>query len=235
MIKSYNHISQRVDSITSKRGLSMANFRTKDGSVIEYYQFALRMASILDKIYFAAKCVEYLGKIYKQRTKSHEVAIDSITKTLPHDFTFYMDVFFTFSYSAFDYVAQVLHMMINTGLKEDQVYFANVIQSLASPKSPNSCLLFDALIKESEKGWIYELRHYRVFTAHHATIPLTRRFSYTAKDQTVEILDAMLPDNPKDAPHTFNKKRELVPYCVDVLSKELDSMKDIFDFIGSLI
>ena len=45
----------------------------------------------------------------------------------------------------------------------------------------------------------------------------------------------MLPDDPNKRPLTYKKKRELAPYCLEVVVKELGVMRVLFELIGHMI
>jgi hypothetical protein len=45
----------------------------------------------------------------------------------------------------------------------------------------------------------------------------------------------MLPDDPSKTPCTYEKKRELASYCQEVLTRELDVMKVLLEFVEKLI
>jgi hypothetical protein len=45
----------------------------------------------------------------------------------------------------------------------------------------------------------------------------------------------MLPDDPNETSFAYEKKRELVPYCQEVLTRELDVMKVLLEFVEKLM
>lgn len=233
MIVEYNSVMTKINQITRQ---GSATFHRRSGRTVDLNELASRMGSIPYKLYWACKSLEYLTEFYAEHTKSFEEAEHSLTEEASDLFIFKADVFFSFAYSALDIVAEVMYMLVETDLNRKQVSFVNVLNSLTNSKNVEQVDdMFTALRKESDTGWIYEFRLYRVFVTHHGTIQLRGQFTYTAGDHTVEISLHMLPDNPRKRPLTFEKKRELAPYCLEVIVKELSVMKALFEFVGKLI
>jgi len=235
MIDSYNKIIDRVNENSFDHYKPTAAFETLDGTLVNLTEFSDKIKSILYKLRYASASLAQLREVYQQKAGKLEDAMKAMTESISEEFVFRMDVFFSFAYSAFDIVAGILHMVTRTGLQDNEVYFATVIPKLVSSTSFSANQLFIDLRKESESGWIYDLRQYRVFGAHYALVPLVKEFRYLAKDQSTEINLFMLPDNPKKRPFTYNKKRELVPYCEGTLIKEFDVMTQLFDYVATLV
>ncbi|MGA3406704.1 MAG: hypothetical protein ABSD49_13310 [Candidatus Bathyarchaeia archaeon] len=158
-----------------------------------------------------------------------------MTDSIPEDFIFYQDVFFYFAYSALDIVGGIIDTLVETDIDKRNVYFTTVLNFLASSKSPFAGPLFYELKKDSDTGWIHEFRQYRIFVTHHPAIRPRTRFSHTASSKTTEINLFMLPDDPSETSFTYEKKRELAPYCQEVLARELDVMKVLLEFVEKLL
>jgi hypothetical protein len=173
--------------------------------------------------------IEFYGKF----TRSFEDSMRVFTEPIPDTFIFNADAFFCFAYSALDIVGGIIDILVKTGIEKRRVYFTNVLNYLAE-QTPFAGTVFGQLKAESDKGWISEFRQYRVFATHHAITRTQSHFRYTASDQETEINPFVLPDDPREIPPTYEKKRELVPYCQDVLVKELGVMKVLFEFIDTL-
>lgn len=232
MLDAYNPIVSKTNQIA--RGGS-ATFETRSGRTVDLKEFSSRMDSAIYKLYWACKSLEWIMEFHEKRTKSIDDAERSMTEPIPEAFIFNADVFFSFAYGALDITAEVIHMVTQTGIEEDRVYFARVLEFLTSLEGDHADDTLNQLRIESDSGWIQELRQYRIFVTHHGTIRTRSQFKYTAKDHTVEINLYMLPDDPKKRPLTYKKKRELAPYCLEVMVKELDAMRVLFEVIGKLI
>jgi len=232
MLGAYNPIITRINQIA---GTGSVAFETSSNRTVDVNEFASRMDSAIYKLYWACKSLEYIMEFHEKHTGSIDSAQRGITEPVPDGFIFNADVFFCFAYSALDIAAEVIHMMIRTGIEEDNVYFTSVLNSLTSSKSDYAGDTLNELRRESESGWIREFRQYRIFVTHHGTTRPRSQFRYTAKDHTIEISLYMLPDDPNKRPLTYKKKRELAPYCLEVVVKELGVMRVLFELIGHMI
>jgi hypothetical protein len=233
MLIPYNNIASKVKERSSDR--YEQSFKTRNGTVVDLRDFGSRLESVLYKLRWAAKGLEHLLNVYGKYTESIDASLRGMTESVTEDFFFYEDVFFYFGYSALDIVAGIIDKLLETGIKKRRVYFTTVLDFLATSKSPFVGSLIDDLKKESDTGWIYEFRQYRIFVTHHSTIRLQSRLSHTASSKTTEINLFMLPDDPSKTSCTYEKKRELAPYCLEVLAKELDVVKVLLGFIENLI
>lgn len=232
MLGAYNPIIAKINQIT-RRG--SATFKTSSERIVDVSEFVSRMGSTIYRLYWACKSLEWIMEFYGKHTKSIDDAQRGMTEPLPDTFNFNADVFFSFAYSALDIIAEVIHMMIQTGIEEDSVYFTSVLNFLTSSRSAYVDDTLNDLRRESDTGWIHEFRQHRIFVTHHGTVRTRSQFNYTAKDHTIEINLYMLPDDPKKRPPTYMKKRELAPYCLEVIVKELDVARVLFEFVGKLI
>ncbi len=232
---SYNRIVDRINEISCNHHLQTAAFRTTDGTAINLNEFNEKMLTLHYKLRYACVSLEYLRNVYRQFSDTLDKAMKAMTESISEDFIFHTDVFFIFGYSAFDIVAGILDMMTQTGLQKKEVNFYNVIEALASSNYSDTHPIFRTLKQENKTGWIREFRRYRVFLVHYSTMRLQKEFKYTARDQTIEINFFLLPDDPEKRPYEYNSKRELVPYCEKVMEKELDAIKELFDFTRTLI
>ena len=115
------------------------------------------------------------------------------------------------------------------------MYFTTILNFLVSSKSPFAGSLFYELKKDSDTGWIHEFRQYRNFVTHHSVNRLQSHFSHSASSKITEINLFVLPDDPTETSYTYEKKRELAPYCQEVLVRELDLMKVLLEFVEKLI
>jgi hypothetical protein len=231
MLGAYNPIIAKINQITR----SSPTFKTSSERIVDANEFASRMGSAIYRLYWACKSLEWIMDFYGKHTKSIDDAQRGMTEALPDIFNFNADVFFSFAYSALDIIAEVIHMMIQTGIQEDRVYFTSVLNFLTSSRSAYVDDTLKDLRRESDTGWIHEFRQHRKFVTHHGTLRTRSQFKYIAKDHTIEINLYMLPDDPKKRPPTYMKKRELAPYCLGVIVKELDVVRVLFEFVGKLI
>jgi hypothetical protein len=227
MLGAYNPIIAKINQITR----SSPTFKTSSERIVDANEFASRMGSAIYRLYWACKSLEWIMDFYEKHTKSMHDAQRGVTEALPDIFNFNADVFFSFAYSALDIIAEVIHMMIQTGIQEDRVYFTSVLDFLTSSRSAYVDDTLNDLRRESDTGWIHEFRQHRKFVTHHGTVRTRSRFKYTAKEINLHVL----PDDPKKRPHTYTKKRELAPYCLEVIVKELDVVRVLFEFVGKLI
>jgi hypothetical protein len=231
MLGAYNPIIAKINQITQ----SSPTFKTSSGRIVDANEFASRMGSAIYRLYWACKSLEWIMDFYEKHIKSIDDAQRAMTEALPDIFNFNADVFFSFAYSALDIIAEVIDMMIQTGIQKDRVYFTSVLNFLTSSRSAYVDDTLNDLRRESDTGWIHEFRQHRKFVTHHGTVRTRSQFKYIAKDHTIEINLYMLPDDPKKRPPTYMKKRELAPYCLEVIVKELDVVRALFEFVGKLI
>lgn len=230
MISAYNAIVAKINQISGSM-----TFRATSGKNVDGAELASRLESVLYKLYWACKSLEYIVEYHEKHAKSIDDSLRSMTEELPNTFPFNADVFFSFGYAALDLAAEVIHMMVETGIDEDHVYLTNVLDFLTKAESIYRDSLLCNLNTESKAGWLHQFRQYRVFVTHHGIVQPSSHFEYTASDHTVEINLYMLPDNPKKRPPTYEKKRELAPYCTETMVKELEAMAVLFGFIGKMI
>lgn len=234
MLTPYNSIITKLNERSSDRFVH--SFKTRYGIIVNLRDFASRMHSVLYKLRWAAKSLEYLLKVYGKYTGSFHASMQGMADSIPEDFIFHEDVFFYFAYSALDIVAGIIDTLIETAIDNRKVYFTTVLNFLASSRSPFAGSLIDELKRDSDTGWIREFRQYRNFVTHHSAIRPRSRLSHTASSQTTEINLFMLPDDPSETSFTYEKKkRELAPYCQDVLARELDVMKVLLEFVEKLM
>lgn len=229
MLASYNSIIAKLNQYPQT-----PSFSTRRGIVVDMNDFASRMRAVLFKLLWAAKSLEYMTEFYGKYTGSLEGGMRGMSASIPDTFIFNADVFFCFAYSALDIVGGIIDLLVETGIEKRNVYFTTVLKYLAG-RSPFAGPVFTELKTESDTGWISEFRQYRVFVTHHAITHPRSHFRYTASDRKTEINLFVLPDDPRKIPPTYEKKRELVPYCQEVLVKELDVMKVLFEFAETLI
>jgi hypothetical protein len=224
MLAPYNSIIAKLNSYPQT-----ASFGTRRGIVVDMNDFASRMQAVLFKLSWAAKSLEYMTEFYGKYTGSLEDSMRGMAASISDTFIFNADEFFCFAYSALDIVAGIVDLLVETGIEKRNVYFTTVVKYLAG-RSPFTGPVFSELKTKSDSGWINEFRQYRVFVTHHAITQPRSHFRYTATDRKTEINLFVLPDDPRKIPPTYEKKRELVPYCQEVLVKELDVMKVLFEF-----
>lgn len=232
MLGAYNPIVTKINQI---RHGGSATFKTSSERTVDLNEFTSKMDSAIYKLYWACKSLEWIMEFYEKHTKSIDDAERCMAEPVPIVFVFNADLFFSLAYSALDIAAEVIHMMTQTGIEQDRVYFASVLKFLTSSESDHADDTLNDLGIESNSGWIHEFRQHRILVTHHGTIRTRSQFKYTAKDHTVEINLYMLPDDPRKRPLTYEKKRELAPYCLEVIVKELDVMRVLFELIGKLI
>lgn len=233
MLTPYNSIVSKVKERSSNR--FEQSFTTRYGIVVDLRDFAYRMESLLYKLRWAARGLEQMLEVYGKYSGSLDASIRGITAPIPEDFIFYEDVFFYFAYSALDIVGGIIDALVGTDIAKRKVYFSTVLDFLASSRSPYAGCLIDELKKDSETGWIHEFRQYRIFVTHHSAIYPRTQFSYIASSKTAEVNLFMLPDDPSEVSFTYEKKRELAPYCQEVLARELDVMKVLLEFVKKLM
>jgi len=229
MLASYKSMIAKLDQYPQT-----PSFRTRRGIVVDMNDFTSRMQAVLFKLLWAAKSLEYMTEFYGKYTGSLEDGMRGMTASIPDTFIFNADAFFCFAYSALDIVGGIIDLLVETGIEKRNVYFRTVLEYLAG-QSPFAGRVFSELKTESDTGWIHEFRQYRVFVTHHAITRPRSLFRYTASDRKAEINLFVLPDDAGKIPSTYEKKRELVPYCQEVLVKELDVMKALFEFAETLI
>lgn len=232
MLEPYNSIITKIDQITRP---GSRTFEAASGKTVDWTELLSTLMSVLYKLYWAGKSLEYLVEYYGSHTKSLEDSLRSMSEQLPDAFFFNADVFFSFGYGALDIAAEIIHMVVETGINENVVYFTTVLNFLTEPGSIYKDAVLDGLKRESDAGWLYQFRQYRIFVTHHGLVQPSAQFKYTASDHTVEINLHMLPDNPKKKPPTYGKKRELAPYCLEIIVKELEVMTVLFRFIEKMI
>jgi len=233
MLIPYNNIASKVNELSSNP--FEQNFTTRNGIVVDLREFASRIESVLYKLRWAAKGLEQVLNVYDKYGGSLDARLRGMTDTVTEDLIFYEDVFFYFGYSALDIVAGIIDKLVETGIERRNVYFTTVLDFLASQDSPYARSTFTELQRDSYTGWIHELRQYRIFITHHSRIPLQSQFIHSQSDKTTEINLFLLPDDPSETPCTYEEKRKLGPYCVEALSKELDVVKVLLEFIEKLI
>ncbi len=232
MLDAYNPIIVKLNQITRQS----SSFKSTSGKIVGCAELASRMESVSYKLYWACKSLEYLVEYYENRTKSLDESIRSMTEELPAALFFNLDVFFCFGYSALDFVAEIIHMLVSDGLKESNVYLTTVLNSLTSLMSTYEDRKLNEVREASDTGWIHEFRQYRNFVTHHGLIqPTPSQYRYTASEHTFEVNFCILPDNPKEKKPTYQKKREFEPYCLEVIVKELEAIATLFGFIGKII
>jgi len=232
MLTPYNSIAFKVKDRSSNH--FEQSFKTRYEIVVDLRDFAYRMESVLYKLRWAARGLEYILRVYGKYTGSIDASMRGLMDPIPEDFIFYEDLFFYFAYSALDIVGGIIAMLVETAIDKRNVYFTTVLNFLASSRSPFEGSLIAELKKDCDTGWIYEFRQYRNFVTHHSAIRPRVRFSHTPSMAT-EINLFMLPDNPSETSFTYEKKRELAPYCQEVLARELDVMKVLLEFVENLI
>ncbi len=226
MLLRYNSIIDRVNKISFNHYQRTARFRTRYGIVVNLNDFGSRMSSVLYKLQWAMRSLEYLTEFHEKRAKFRE----ELFRGIPEAFVFNADVFFCFAYTALDVIAGVIDKVVETGIKARDISFVNVIDFLAGPNSPYIGSVFLELKSESKAGWIYEFRQYRVFFTHYGRIPLWGELRSAG-----EVKHFMLPDDPQNNPFDHKKEREIAPYCQEVLLKELDLMTALLDFVDKVI
>mgnify|MGYP001101790420 CR=1 FL=1 len=235
MVARYNSVVAKVNQISFNHYQLTAGFKTRSGIVVNLNDFDIKMRSVLYKLRWATKSLEYLIDFYERRTKSFDDTWRSIAEPIPDTFVFNADVFFSFAYSALDIAAGIIGMLVETGIKKGNVYFTNIMHLLADAKSQYAGPLLNELKTESDSGWIHEFRQYRIFFTHYAAIQPIGQLKYTANNKTTGINLYMLPDDPRSKPFTYERKREFAPYCQEVLVKELNVMAVLFEFVEKLI
>jgi hypothetical protein len=234
MLTPYHNIFGKLNERLSKP--FEQSYKTRYGNVVNIRDFASRIDSVRYKLTYAVKSLEYLLGVYGKYSVSFEASERAMTDSISEDFIFQEDVFFYFAYSALDIVGGIIDTLVETGLDKHEVSFTKVFDFLASTtKSPFVGSLIDELKKDSDKGWICELRQYRNFVTHHSAIHPKLRFSASNRNKTIEINLFMLPDDPNETSFAYEKKRELVPYCQEVLTRELDVMKVLLEFVEKLM
>jgi len=221
----WDEVLVRHDSIIAKLNEYLENltrsFTTRRGIIVDIDELGSRMEAVYFKLLWAAKRLEYLTEFYGKCAGSLEDRFRAATSMIPDAFMFNADAFFYLAYSALDIVGGIIDLLVKTGNEKQGVYFTTVMKYLANEQSPFVRPVFVELKTESETGWIHEFRRYRVFVTHHATIQPQSLIRSSAIDRKSEITLFMLPDDPDKVPTTYEKKRELVPYCQGVLVKEL--------------
>lgn len=231
MLTPYFSIASKVKERSSN--LIEQSFKTRYGIVVDLRDFVSRMESVIYKLRWATSGLEYLLEVSGKYTGSYDASMRGFTDAIPEEFIFQEDVFFSFAYSALDIVGGIIDKLVETGISKRKVSFTTVLDFLASSRSSE---LIDELKKDSDTGWIHEFRQYRIFVTHHSAIRPHNRFTHTMSSKTTEINLFMLPDDPRKTPFSYDeKKRELAPYCQEVLAKELDVMKALLEFVETLI
>lgn len=211
------------------------SFTTRRGIVVDIGDLASRTEAVRFKLLWAAKSLEYMAEFYGKYVGSFKNSMLAMAaSTIPDTFIFNADAFFCFAYSALDIVSGIIDLLVETGIKKRRVHFTTVLDYLVG-QSPFARPVFTELKTESDTGWIGEFRQYRVFVTHHAITRPRSQFRYITSDRKAEINLFMLPDDPGKIPVTYEKKRELVPYCQEVLVKELDVIKVLFEFVETQI
>jgi hypothetical protein len=233
----WDEVLLQRDSIMTRLNGHLENlkqhFTTRRGIVVNIDELGSRVEAVYFKLFWAAKRLEYLMEFHGKCTGSLEDRFRAATSGASDDFMFNADVFFYLAYSALDIVGGIIDLLVKTGKKK--VYFATVMKYLASEQSFTRSI-FIKLEAESGAGWIHEVRRYRVFVTHHATMHGTvQSLIRGGTRRRSEIIPFMLPDDPDKTPTTYEKKRELAPYSLEVLLKELDVIKVLFEFVASLI
>ena len=230
MMDEYNPIMARIDGM---RQTGSTSFKSRSGKVVDLNELISTLSSVLYKLGWAGRSLEYLLEFQEKHGGSLEDAEQSLTEAIPDVLFFKADVFFSFAYSALDIAAEAINMLIETDLDDAQVYFRRVIDILTKSTYAND--MFRMLQKESNEGWIHELRQYRIVVTHRQGISTQSSFSYTTRDHSVEINLYMIPDDPLKRPLAYEDKRELAPYCLDVIEKEIPIIEGLFKFMGTLI
>jgi len=234
----WDEVLVRHDSIITKLNEYLGNltrsFTARRGTIVDIDELGSRMEAVYYKLLWAAKSLECLMEFHGKCAGSLEDRFRAATSGVPDAFMFNADTFFYFAYSALDIVGGIIDLLVETGIEKHRVFFTTVIEYLASEQSPFVRPVFVELKTESETGWIHEFRRYRVFVTHHAIIQPQSLIS-GGIDRKSEITLFMLPDDPDRIPATYEKKRELAPYCQEVLLKELDAIKVLFEFVETLI
>lgn len=231
LLEIYNQIVGRLNRIAPQYPVT---FPSTSGKNVEGVELASRMESITYKLYWACKSLEYLMEYHESHTKSLDDSMHSMTEKVPDAFFFNVDVFFSSCYGALDITAGIISMLVETGIDEDHVYFTNVLEYLIKSGVDSGSVLTD-LKRESDSGWLYEFRQHRIFVTHHGLVRPRSQFSYTSSGHTAEVNLYMLPDNPKKRPLTYNRKRELAPYCLEIVVKEFETITTLLRLIEKMI
>jgi hypothetical protein len=236
----WDEVLVRYDSIIAKLNEYLENltrsFTTKRGIIVDITELGSRMEAVYYKLLWAAERLEYVMEFYGKSAGSLEDRFRAATSGVPDAFMFNADTFFYLAYSALDIVGGIIDLLVETGIEKRRVYFTTVLDYLVG-QSVFAGPVFSELKTESDKGWISEFRRYRAFVTHHATMHGTIQSLISGGiSRKSEITLFMLPDDPDKIPATYEKKkRELAPYCQEVLLKELDVIKVLFEFVETLI
>ncbi len=125
MLTPYISIASKVKERSSNR--FDQSFKTRYGIVVDLRDFASRMESVLYKLGWAARSLEYLLEVYGKYTGSFDASMRGMTDSIPEDFIFQEDVFFYFAYSALDIVGGIIDTLVETGIDKRNVSFHNCI------------------------------------------------------------------------------------------------------------
>lgn len=211
---------------------------TGRGKTFDLRQFENRTSSIHYKIKYAAMSLEELSKMYEAQLEAIKQKQDLLGNTvrLTEALLFHIDIFFSFLHSALDYSSWMLYYTHDVKLIPQHVTLKKVIENLSSKKRRGSNPLFTKLKAEFKSpGWIFEFEGYRDFITHFARLVPNRQIHFSADTGRTETTIFLLPDDPTTEPLTYEKDRELVPYCKDTIVLAINAISSVFDATASAL
>ena len=137
---------------------------------------------------------------------------------------FYNDCFWTFMYSCYEIVAQVVNQAESLGLSEEKVSFARVKKEMAQRNQDLKVSKeLDNIQKSRVYKNIYKMRnsseHRRPICLNETITTKTISRPYENASGPVNKRVVLLCDDPMSINPHFNKERSLVDYCTEILMK----------------
>jgi hypothetical protein len=212
---------------------------TSKGRTIDLRQFEDRTSSIHYKIKYAAMSLEELTKMYQAQLSAIQDRHDYLGNTvrLTEALLFHTDIFFSFLHSALDYSSWMLYYTHDVKLIPQHVTLRKVVENLTSKKRKAINPLISKLRRDFEgpEGWVFQFEGYRDYTTHFARLVPQRQIHFSSDVGKMETTIFLLPDDPTVQPHTFEKNRELVPYCKETMISVIRTISSVFDVTASAL
>lgn len=195
-----------------------------------------------------ASRINLYGSGLKAKLRQAEFALNTLKGLIDQDYSrttstqnnsfshedkihFFVDTFFSFLYSSFDILAQIINQRYKLGQDERKVGFKSIIIILGgqNPRSP----LHNLLEKVPNKYFFINLDKYRNCSLHRrqiyittTTTSITETPGYSTPFSGI-FIRRFLCDDPYFISPKLNQKRVLLDYCADVFNKVIIEIKNI--------
>jgi hypothetical protein len=199
-------------------------------TTFDYDEFAKFYESVWTRSRCTAKCLWDINNEYKSKMSKVTSLADLLSgASISEPMVCATEAFFFHATSCLESLAWIFQLLWQTKLQSREISFSKIVGELE---------VADAHFKtlkgyDTQPGWIWEMKQYRDYVTHYGWLDTKTGLDWKAGTFTGTIY--MLPDNPKDAKQSYEKKRELNKYCEGVMVNLHMIIRDSIDLFSRVL